>query len=57
VIENLEYLGEFEDLPKCWLYCVLYLLLVERFKQKFKNRLGKSHACVLLRDLRKNGKR
>jgi hypothetical protein len=27
VIENFEYLGEFEEyFRKCWLYCVLYLL-------------------------------
>jgi hypothetical protein len=30
VIENFEYLDEFEeDFQKCWLYCVLYLLVVE----------------------------
>ncbi len=35
---------------KCWLYCVLYLLVTERFKKKFKNTLLKSRACVPLRD-------
>ncbi len=50
VIENFEYLGEFEeDFCKCWLYCVLYLLAIERFKNKLKNRLWKSRACVPLR--------
>ncbi len=40
VIENFEYLGEFEeDFQKCRLYCVLYLLVIERCKKKFKNRL------------------
>jgi hypothetical protein len=49
VIENLEYLGEFEeDFRKCWLYCILYLLVIERCKNKFKNRLWKSRACVPL---------
>jgi hypothetical protein len=47
VIENVEYPGEFEEyFQKCWLYCVLYLLVTERCKKKFKNRLRKSHACV-----------
>ncbi len=46
VIEN-RYLDEFEeDLRKCWLYCVLYLIVIERCKNKFKNRLWKSRACV-----------
>ncbi len=49
VIENFEYLGEFqEDFRKCWWYCVLYLLVFERCKNKFKNRLWKSRACVPL---------
>ncbi len=30
---------EFEDFRKCWLYCVLYLLIFDRWKNKFKNRL------------------
>jgi hypothetical protein len=35
VIENFEYLGEFEEyFRKCWLYCVLYLLVTERCKKK-----------------------
>jgi hypothetical protein len=34
VIENFEYLGEFvEYFRKCWLYCVLNLLLTERGKK------------------------
>jgi hypothetical protein len=50
VIENFEYLGEFEEyFRKCWLYCVLNLLVTERCKKKFKNRLWKSHACVPLK--------
>ncbi len=32
VIENFEYLVEFEDFRKCWLCCVLYLLVFERCK-------------------------
>ncbi len=48
-IKNFEYLGEFEEyFRKCWLYCVLYKLVTERCKKKFKNRLWKSHACVPL---------
>ncbi len=40
VIENFEYLGEFEeDFRKCWLYCVLYLFVIERCNKKFKNNL------------------
>ncbi len=50
VIENLKYLGEFEeDFQKCWLCYILYLLVFERCKNKFKNRLWKSRACVPLR--------
>ncbi len=50
VIENFEYLDEFEeDFWKCWLYCVLSLLVIERCKNMFKNRLRKSRACVPLR--------
>ncbi len=50
VIENFEYLGEFKDyFRKCWLYCVLYLLVTERCKKRFKNRLWKSRACVPLK--------
>jgi hypothetical protein len=38
VIKNFEYLGKFvEYFRKCWLYCVLYLLVTERCKKKFKN--------------------
>jgi hypothetical protein len=49
VIENFKYLGEFEEyFRKWWLYCVLYLLVTERCKKKFKNRLWKSRACVPL---------
>ncbi len=49
VIENFKYLGEFEDyFRKCWQYCVLYLLVIERCKKKFKNRLWKSRVCVYL---------
>jgi hypothetical protein len=34
VIENFEYLGEFEDyFRKCWQYCVLYLLVIEDAKK------------------------
>jgi hypothetical protein len=34
VINNIEYLGEFEeDFQKCWLNCVLYLLVIERGKK------------------------
>ncbi len=48
--KNFEYLGEFEeDFRKCWLYCVLYLLVIERCKNKLKNRPWKSRACVPLR--------
>jgi hypothetical protein len=37
VIENFEYLGEFEEyFRKCWLYCVLYLLVIERSKKSLK---------------------
>ena len=37
VIENFEYLGEFEEyFRKCWLYCVLYLLVTERCKKSLK---------------------
>jgi hypothetical protein len=37
VIENFKYLGEFEEyFRKCLLYCVLYLLVTERCKKKFK---------------------
>ncbi len=49
VIENFEYLGEIEDFQKFWLYCILYLLVIERCKNKFKNRLWKYRACVPLR--------
>ncbi len=50
VIKNFEYLGEFEEyFWKCWLYCDLYLLVTERCKKKFKNRVWKSRACVPLR--------
>jgi hypothetical protein len=49
VIENFEYLGEFEEyFRKYWLYCVFYLLVTERCKNNFKNRLWKSRACVPL---------
>ncbi len=49
VIENLEYLCEFEEyFQKCWLDCVSYLLVTEICKKKFKNRLWKSRACVPL---------
>ncbi len=48
VIENFEYLGEFKEyFWKCWLYCILHLLVPERCK-KFKNRRWKSRACVPL---------
>ncbi len=46
VMENFEYLGDFW---KCWLYCVLYLLVIERCKKKLKNRLWQSCACLPLR--------
>ncbi len=49
VIENFEYMGEFEEyFWNCWQYCVLCLLVTERCKKKFKNRLRKSRACVPL---------
>ncbi len=52
VIENFEYLGEFtEYFQKCWLNCVLYLLVTERCKKTFKNRLWKSRACVPLKEV------
>ncbi len=42
VIENFEYLDEFEeDFRKCWLYCVLYLLVTERCQQKVKKQIMK----------------
>ncbi len=54
VIENFEYLGEFKEyFRNCWLYCVLYLLVTERCKKKFKNRWWKSRACVPLNDRKK----
>ncbi len=35
VIKNFEYLGEFEEyFRKCWLYCVLHILVTERCKKK-----------------------
>ncbi len=40
VIKNFEYLGKFEDFRKCWLYCVLYLLVIERCKKSFKTDYG-----------------
>ncbi len=50
VIENFEYLCDFKEyFRKCWLDCVLYLLVTERFKKRCKNRLWKSRACVPLR--------
>ncbi len=37
VIENFEYLGEFKEyFRKCWLYCVLHLLVTERCKKSLK---------------------
>jgi hypothetical protein len=37
VSENSEYLGKFEeDFQKYWLYCVLYLLVIERCKKSLK---------------------
>jgi hypothetical protein len=36
VIENFKYLGEFRDVQKCWLYCILYLLVIERCKKSLK---------------------
>ncbi len=33
VIENFKYLSKFEDFLKCWLYCVLYLSVIERCKK------------------------
>ncbi len=34
VILNFEYLGEFDkDVKKCWLNCVLYLLMIERWNK------------------------
>jgi hypothetical protein len=36
-IKNFEYLGEFEeDFQEGWLYCVLYLLVIERCKKSLK---------------------
>jgi hypothetical protein len=32
-ITNFEYLGEFEDFRKCWVYRVLYRLVIERCKK------------------------
>jgi hypothetical protein len=53
MIEHFEYLSEFvEVFRKCWLYCVLYILVIKRCKKKFSNRLWKSRACVPLRDPR-----
>jgi hypothetical protein len=48
VIKNYEYLCKFEEYFG-WLDCVLYLLVTEICKKKFKNRLWKSRACVPLR--------
>jgi hypothetical protein len=49
VIENLEFLDKFEeDFQRCWLYCILYVFVIERWQYKFKNRLWKSCACVHL---------
>ncbi len=37
VIGNFEYLGEFEDyFWKCWQYCILYLLVIQRCQKKLK---------------------
>ncbi len=36
MIEKLEYLGKFEDFWKCSLYCLLYLLVIERCKKSLK---------------------
>jgi hypothetical protein len=37
VIKKFEYLGEFEeDFRKCWLFCVLHLLVIERCKKSLK---------------------
>jgi hypothetical protein len=37
VIENIKYLGDYEeDFWKCWLYCDLYLLVIERCKKRLK---------------------
>ncbi len=56
VIKNFKYLGKFEkDFWKCWLYCVLYLLVNERCKNKFKNRIWKSCAYVPLSFLNSKG--
>ncbi len=41
--------AKLKNFRKCWLYCVLYLLVTERCKKTFKNRLWKSRACVPLR--------
>ncbi len=49
VFENFEFLDEFKEyFRKCWLYCVLCLLVTERCKKMFKNRRWKSRACVSL---------
>jgi hypothetical protein len=38
VIENFEYLGEFEEyFQKCWVYFVLYLLVTETCKKSLKD--------------------
>jgi hypothetical protein len=40
-IGNFEYLGEFKEyFQKCWLYCVLYPLVTERCKKRFKNKIS-----------------
>jgi hypothetical protein len=50
VIKIFEYLDEFKEyFQKCWVYFILYLLMTERCKKKFKNRQWKSRACVPLK--------
>jgi hypothetical protein len=48
VIENFEYLGEFEDFWKCWLYCILYLCISDwkMLKKVFEKIMKTSCMCT-----------
>jgi hypothetical protein len=54
VIENFEYLGEIEEyFRKCWLYCVLYLLVTERCKKKVQKQTMKISCVWTFKELRR----
>ncbi len=54
MIEHFEYLGEFvEVFQKCWLYCVLYILVIKRCKKKvFEQTMKISCMCTFKRSQR-----